>query len=151
MSFPRVMDFELNTSLSGCCNRMTNEAYFKIDEGTVALVKIQMLKNTTDTIFVPIPLKKYDTTICADHTVLINWTSRDKNKWLVIDPTYDCISMMAPRALDFKTYMKKLSGFYKEVPDVIRISWKVTEGTHPINKWIGYDGETVIDWNEIIN
>lgn len=145
------MDFELNSSLSGLCNTLVNEAYFKINEGTVALIKIQMLKNTTDTIVVPIPLKKYDTTICADHSVLINWTSADQNKWLIIDPTYDGISMVAPRALDFKTYMKKLSRFYKEVPDVIRISWKVTEGAKPINKWIGSDGDIVIDWNEIIN
>jgi hypothetical protein len=145
------MDFELNTSLSGCCNRLANEAYFKIAEGTVALIKIQMLKNTTDNLFDSIPLKKYDTTISSDHTVLINWTSADQNKWLIIDPTYDAISMIAPRALDFKTYMKKLSGFYKEVPDVIRISWKVTEGAKPINKWIGSDGDITIDWNQIIN
>jgi hypothetical protein len=37
-----------------------------------------------------------------------------------------------------------------ETPDFVRISWKLNDGTRPINMWMGKYGETSVDWSEIM-
>jgi hypothetical protein len=154
MDFTRVYDFDLNCGIAGCCIMQSNQAYFKFAEGTVARVKLQLVKINDDGITRDICLKQFvkdeNPGTCAAHTVLINWTNADINTWLLFDSTYHIPSFGLPQALDFKTYMRKLAQFYLETPDFVRISWKLNDGTRPINMWMGKYGETSIEWSEIM-
>jgi len=154
MDFSRVYDFDLNCGLAGSCNLQTNQAYFKFTEGTVARVKLQLVKKDSNGHTKDIYLKQFaeneNPDTCAYHTVLINWTNADINTWLLFDPTYHIPSFGLPQALDFKTYMRKLAKFYLETPDFVRISWKLNDGTRPINMWMGKFGETSVEWSEIM-
>jgi len=150
----RLVDFDLDNGLAGVCNIQANGAYRKFDEGSVGKIQIQLFKNDTQKMNRDIFMKKFVTHenpgTCAYHKVLINWKNADKNKWLIIDPTYHTLSIAVPCLLDFKTYMRKLVDFYLETPDFVRISWKLEYGERPINQWMRQDGEIIIDWSEIM-
>ena len=150
----RIIDFELNNSLSGLCDIQANVAYHKFYEGSVGKIQIQLIKNDIQEGYRNIFMKKYvdheNPGTCSNHKVLINWKNEDKNQWLIIDPTYHAISIASPCSLDFKTYMRKLVDFYLETPDCVRISWKLEYGEKPINQWMHKNGEIIIEWSEII-
>ena len=76
MNFSRVYDFDVNCGIAGCCIMQSNQAYFKFSEGTVARVKLQLVKTNDDGSSRDICLKQFaedeNPGKCAAHTVLIN-------------------------------------------------------------------------------
>jgi hypothetical protein len=131
---------KIDLSKAGQCNVIASESYFKWGEGCVAMTSFSFVSALRR----PLCLKGHDDGKNALHCVLLHRPSADKNKWLIIDPTY-----VGDAPVIFKDYMKVMAKEYEGDVDYIRIKWDI----HPkINRWLeGYPNTLEIEWGDIIS